>query len=450
MGKICPKCGYEKKEVDTAPDYECPMCGIIYDKFKNQNEDIIENEKVTDRNTQFHNKSKEVSKPETPLPLLILALFFVPGLYIVLLLSAVATIAIGASLMGIIYSICTEWLHRIPIGILFLLGLGILIGIAAVLKGIFQSLWTKPRFEPAILIDLNKEPLLTSFIKNLCGLMGTKPPNSVILHSEPSFFVQQGKLNIINGKAKGRVLSIGLPLLGSLTINELRAILSHEFAHFTGRDTLYSSFVLPVYIGTTTASGEMSAVIDSGSESESIVWMSIPLILPNLALNLYLKLFHFIDMKISRSREKRADTIAVLTCGSYSFSSGLRKVISVGKAFHTVSQKHIIEGLKEGKAFVNYYNVFHDMLPQLSDLVGDYENKALSESESIDDSHPALRSRLSYIPKIDERFDDETPATNLLANLEQYEQTLTENYTHLLGIMSGYYDREIEGGDAES
>ena len=43
MEKICPKCGYERKEVDTAPDYECPMCGIIYDKFKNQNKDIIEN-----------------------------------------------------------------------------------------------------------------------------------------------------------------------------------------------------------------------------------------------------------------------------------------------------------------------------------------------------------------------------------------------------------------------
>lgn len=48
MGKICPKCGYERKEADFAQDYECPMCGIIYDKFKNQNEDIIENEKITE------------------------------------------------------------------------------------------------------------------------------------------------------------------------------------------------------------------------------------------------------------------------------------------------------------------------------------------------------------------------------------------------------------------
>lgn len=393
----------------------------------------------------LQNKSREVPIPETPLSLIILALLFVPGVYIVLILSAALTVAIGAGLMAIIYYICAEWLHRIPVGILFLLGIGILIGIFAVLKGIIQSMWRKPRFEPAILIDINKEPSLNSFIKNLCDLMGTKLPNSIILHSEPTFFVQQGKLDVFNGKAKERVLAIGLPLLSSLTINELRAILSHEFAHFTGRDTLYSSFVLPVYVGTTTASEEMSAVIDSSTESDNAGWMSIPLILPNLALNLYLRLFHFIDMKISRSREKRADMIAALICGSHSFSSGLKKVVGVAGAFQTVSQSHIVDELKEGKAFINYYKVFRDTLPQLSDLVSKYEKNALSEPESIYDSHPTLNSRLGYIPKIAERYNDEALAINLLANLEQYEQTLTENYTQLLATMSGYYGKENNG-----
>ena len=30
---ICPKCGYERRPADTAPDYECPKCGIVYAKF---------------------------------------------------------------------------------------------------------------------------------------------------------------------------------------------------------------------------------------------------------------------------------------------------------------------------------------------------------------------------------------------------------------------------------
>jgi hypothetical protein len=34
MLKNCPKCGYERQPRDTAPDYECPKCGIIYSKFR--------------------------------------------------------------------------------------------------------------------------------------------------------------------------------------------------------------------------------------------------------------------------------------------------------------------------------------------------------------------------------------------------------------------------------
>lgn len=29
----CPKCGYERQPSDTAPDYECPKCGVIYQKY---------------------------------------------------------------------------------------------------------------------------------------------------------------------------------------------------------------------------------------------------------------------------------------------------------------------------------------------------------------------------------------------------------------------------------
>lgn len=33
MQTTCPKCGYTRQPIDTAPDYQCPSCGIIYAKF---------------------------------------------------------------------------------------------------------------------------------------------------------------------------------------------------------------------------------------------------------------------------------------------------------------------------------------------------------------------------------------------------------------------------------
>jgi hypothetical protein len=33
MYQICPKCGYKRKESDTAPEDQCPQCGIIFSKW---------------------------------------------------------------------------------------------------------------------------------------------------------------------------------------------------------------------------------------------------------------------------------------------------------------------------------------------------------------------------------------------------------------------------------
>ena len=31
-GKVCPKCGYRRLAQDTAPDWQCPKCGVVYAK----------------------------------------------------------------------------------------------------------------------------------------------------------------------------------------------------------------------------------------------------------------------------------------------------------------------------------------------------------------------------------------------------------------------------------
>lgn len=35
MGKVCIRCGYERKEKELAPDTDCPSCGIIYERAEN-------------------------------------------------------------------------------------------------------------------------------------------------------------------------------------------------------------------------------------------------------------------------------------------------------------------------------------------------------------------------------------------------------------------------------
>ena len=33
---LCPKCHYKRNKNDYAPEYECPNCGIVYEKYKGE------------------------------------------------------------------------------------------------------------------------------------------------------------------------------------------------------------------------------------------------------------------------------------------------------------------------------------------------------------------------------------------------------------------------------
>lgn len=35
MGKVCIRCGYERKEKELSPDTDCPKCGVIYERVEN-------------------------------------------------------------------------------------------------------------------------------------------------------------------------------------------------------------------------------------------------------------------------------------------------------------------------------------------------------------------------------------------------------------------------------
>jgi Zn-dependent protease with chaperone function len=383
----------------------------------------------------------EINIPQTPTSLMIRALFFVPGLLLVFVLSIGVMVAVAGGFIGLIFYLI-DLLNAtvVPSGIIMLLVLGALSGILAILKGMFRVFFSKKSIEPAVKVNLKEEPELANFITELCSIVGTKKPKTIILHAQPTFYVSSKSIGTLNGKTHGRVLAIGFPLLSVLSKNELRAILSHEFAHFTGNDTVYSSLVSPVYVSTVTACNQMEAVLNHKSDDSNV--MSIPLAIPYFMLNFYLKIFHSLNMRISRIREEQADILATMTCGTNSFSMGLRKTIAYGEAFALKSTADIVEALKQDKVYVNYYNEFRGELPELYELAIACDNNAYNEQERQDLSHPPLAKRLQYIPgDIEDKFDDEEVALSLLSDVAHYEEQLTDAYTdYIISTHRNYFN----------
>jgi hypothetical protein len=75
MGKICVKCGHERRPEDRGPDYACPNCGVVYafaeapnnSKSWSQAAPVDEiGRRAVHRNTEHGPAALAVTPPETP------------------------------------------------------------------------------------------------------------------------------------------------------------------------------------------------------------------------------------------------------------------------------------------------------------------------------------------------------------------------------------------------
>ncbi len=73
MTRKCIKCGYTRKSEDMAPEYECPRCGIIYDKFETQ---LKNSKSEPERSKQDWISKINIWRIIIPLPFITIGLYF--------------------------------------------------------------------------------------------------------------------------------------------------------------------------------------------------------------------------------------------------------------------------------------------------------------------------------------------------------------------------------------
>ena len=367
--------------------------------------------------------------PSIPRWRLFVALASVPGVYLVLAASAALSLGAAAGLVYVTFGILSN-AERVPVRLLIIVALvviGGVYGFFAVLVGIFKSLTPKPDVETAVTLDAADESRLWQFVRDLCAEIGCSVPDHILVSAGPTFHVRQGAVETPTGRVEGRLLTLGCPLLGSLTVSEFRAVLAHEFAHFTGNDTLYSAFVAPVYVSIGSSLQQMGRVL-SGTD-QSTGWMSLPMLLPARLLGLYLQSFHRLNSGISRLRETRADALAALHAGSDSLASALRKLVREGGLFEVVHGRHVLRALAEQRRFINYYDTFRELVGSATEAQDEFEEAALKDQGTPGDSHPPLKQRLGDLPDSPVKSPDMRPSRDLLTRPGEIEESLTNLYT---------------------
>ncbi len=118
----------------------------------------------------------------------IVAIVFLPGLYICLLISAVLSIVAAGFLITILYWLFS-FIHRIPVGIMALIAVGSLLGVVYSIKGGWRTIQKAVVRCHAVKVTKDKAPKLFNMIEELAKKMMTAMPNNILLELGSNFFV---------------------------------------------------------------------------------------------------------------------------------------------------------------------------------------------------------------------------------------------------------------------
>jgi Zn-dependent protease with chaperone function len=293
-------------------------------------------------------------------------------------------------------------------GLLLKAGLFCLVGAYAILKAIVPR---PDRFEPpGPRLAPEAQPELFAEIRDLARRTGQEQPKDVYLIPDVNAWV--GQRGGIMGIGSRRVMGIGLPLLQTLTVPELRGVLAHEFGHFHGGDVAIGPWIYK------TRAALVRTVVEVASHSKLLSQLFI----------WYGNLFFRITHGVSRHQEVLADRLAADIVGTDTFASGLRRTNSAGLAFAPYWQGAVAPVLSAGFAppLAAGFEAFMSNPTVASQLTEALKQQALHEKASPYDTHPPLADRLAAlgVSRSNAPAAAGPPAVSLLRNLEALEKAL--------------------------
>ena len=375
----------------------------------------------------------------------IVAIIFLPGLYLCLLVSALLSIAVAGILIAILFRVFS-YTHFLPSKIMILIAIGGFLGLFFSIRGGWRAIQKIKIPCSAVNVTREHAPLLFEMINELCLKMRTAIPDNIILELASNFFVTEAKVRTFDGEHKSRTLCLSAPMLHILSPAELKAIIVHELAHFTGEDTAYSKYFYPIYRGTLSALRDMDDV--DRAESDYSAWMSVALIVPKWMLRAYLALFTKIERGIGRQRELRADALAATEVTSKVKASALVKAHVYGTLWDQAAEKWIVDKLNDGMVYKNISALFAETFLPEKALLQEGAEKLSAHLTHPTDSHPCLKDRLTELGEsnIDVFNTEGETAATLFSDLNPLEERLTEYVTSLIAE----YHPKIERGKSQA
>jgi Zn-dependent protease with chaperone function len=339
----------------------------------------------------------------------------------------------------------------VPRFITIMLGIGLISLGVMVLIFLVKFIFSVSKYDRSGIIEIKEadQPRLFAFIRQLTNDTQTQFPKRIYLSPEVNACVFYDSSFFSMFLPVKKNLQIGLGLVNAVNVSEFKAILAHEFGHFSQRSMKLGSFVYNVnrviynmlyensgYSRSLQGWGEVSGYFAIFAALTANIVRGIQWILQQM-YGLVNKNY----MSLSREMEFHADAVAASVSGSANCISALRRIELASSSYNAVIQK-CSDLYKSKQITANLYpnqqtitrQIARDFklslqndLPVVNDtfLQSVRENRVNFKDQWA--SHPAIAERETHLSKLNVQAGvSDEPAWLLFNDTEKWQQQLTQ------------------------
>ena len=288
------------------------------------------------------------------------------------------------------------------------------------LYAIGRSLFAQSRHQdPEFSLDRKMAPDMWNETDAIAKRLDTRPIDKIfILPGTQIGVTEQGGIfsaMLNNGR---RDLYLGLGALHGLTRGQFRAILAHEYGHFSNRDTAGGDLSLQIRVSMSEMARQL--MMRGLAQWYNPAW---------LFLNFYNHIFMIVTLGASRLQEVLADRYAAIAYGSQNLINGLKHVITQSITFDYQTHLEIQDAFSNERALQNLY-----VLPELEGEVKtewkSMVEAAMNHQSSVYDSHPSYVERVHLLEQITSDHetapDDDADVWSLLPDCDRMQGQMTD------------------------
>ncbi|HEX2534753.1 MAG TPA: M48 family metalloprotease [Chitinophagaceae bacterium] len=377
-----------------------------------------------------------------------IVLFIAVYLLLILVAAGLAVLGIWA---GLALIMAVPKFITIAAGI-GLMGVGVLVFVFLI-----KFLFTVSRHDTAQTVPLKEvdQPELFAFIRDLAAETGVPFPKKILLSPDVNACVFYNSSFWSMFLPVRKNLQIGLGLVNAVNVSEFRAVIAHEFGHFSQRSMKLGSFVYQVnrIIYNMLYQNDSYGRFLSGWASVDGIFALFASVTAGIVRGIQYvlqQMYVLVNksyLKLSREMEFHADGVAASVCGSNHMVSSLLRISLAGTAYEVALDK--LNGLlEENKRCVNFYDPHRQVLLRMANDLGmplraglpevppsfgsaGHESRVVFTDQWS--SHPTLEERRTYMEQLNwEEPTQDEPAWSLFRQPETLQAALTGKlYSHL-------------------